>query len=292
MKEFKILAVLVVLVGTLYYGIEPYAHSVMHPEVAPANFAFDDLKNVDTSLKGNAENGKVLVEANCIACHAIEKAGHLQIMSNADAAAAYGVNPPDLSSAGRIYDQNFLANFIYNPVAAMKLDHKYPAGGTKTFPMPSYSWMQPQEIMDVVAYLQSISPKISEDKAGHEATFKAACARCHTMKYGNMEATTPAETLKTYLGTTPPDLSQHIKSRGEHYLHTFINNPQALLAGTAMPRVGLTEKAQEEVIAYMEEIGDSKKAERESVGLWVMGYAVIFALLAYLWKRQIWKKVH
>jgi ubiquinol-cytochrome c reductase cytochrome c1 subunit len=291
MKEFKILAVLVVLVGALYYGIEPYAHSVMHPEVAAANFAFDDLKNVDTSLKGNADNGKVLVEANCISCHAIEKAGHLQIMSNADAAAAYGVNPPDLSHAGRIYDKNFLANFIYNPVAAMKLEHKYPADGTKVFPMPAFA-LPAQDIMDMVAYLQSIAPKVTEDKAGREETFKAACARCHTMKYGALEATTPAETLKTYLGATPPDLSQHIKSRGEHYLHSFINNPQVLLAGTAMPRVGLSEKAQEEVIAYMEEIGDSKKSERESIGLWVMGYSVIFALLAYLWKRKIWKKVH
>lgn len=292
MKEFKILAVLVVLIGMLYYGIEPYAHSVMHPEVAPANFAFDDLKDVNTSLKGNVENGKVLVEANCIACHAIEAAGHLQIMSNADAVAAYGVNPPDLSHTGRIYDKNFLANFIYNPVTAMKLEHKYPVGGAKAFPMPSYNWMKSQEIMDIVAYFQSIAPKVTEDKARHEATFKAACSRCHTMHYGALEATTPAEVLKTYLGSTPPDLSQHIKSRGEHYLHSFINNPQVLLEETAMPRVGLNEKAQEEVIVYMEEIGDPKKSERESVGLWVMGYSVVFAVLAYLWKRKIWKKVH
>lgn len=292
MKEFKILAVLVVLVGALYYGIEPYAHSVMHPEVTPANFAFDDLKHVDTSIKGNVENGKVLVEANCIACHAIETAGHLQIMSDVDAAAAYGVNPPDLSHAGRIYDKNFLANFIFDPVGAMKIGHKYPEGGAKSFPMPAYNWMQPQEIMDIVAYLQKIAPKVVDDKVGHKITYKAACARCHSMQYGALEATTPGVALKTYLGTTPPDLSQYIKSRGEHYLHSFINDPQVLLAGTAMPRVGLTEKAQEEVIAYMEEIGDSKKAERESVGLWVMGYSVIFALLAYLWKRKIWKKVH
>ncbi len=292
MKEFKILAILVTLVSVLYYGIEPYAHSVMHPEVAPANFSFDDLKNVNTSIKGNANNGKILVEANCIACHAIEKAGHPQTMPNADAAAAYGVTPPDLSHAGRIYDKNYLANFIFDPVSAMHLEHKYPVGGAKTFPMPSYNWMTPQEIMDVVAYLQSIAPKVLDDKAGHEITFKAACARCHGMKYGNLEPVTPADMLKTYMGATPPDLSQHIKSRGEHYLHSFINDPQLLLKGTAMPRVGLTEKAQEEVIAYMEEIGDSKKAERETVGLWVMAYAVIFALLAYLWKRQIWKKVH
>ena len=49
---------------------------------------------------------------------------------------------------------------------------------------------------------------------------------------------------------------------------------------------------QEEVIAYMEEVGDSKKAERESVGLWVMLYTLVFAILAYLWKRKIWSEVH
>ncbi|MFA6550860.1 MAG: cytochrome c1, partial [Candidatus Gracilibacteria bacterium] len=98
--------------------------------------------------------------------------------------------------------------------------------------------------------------------------------------------------VKAYMGATPPDLSQYIKSRKEHYLHGFINDPQVLLAGTSMPRVGLNEKAQEDVIAYMEEIGDSKKAERESLGLWVMLYTFVFAILAYLWKRKIWSEVH
>lgn len=292
MKEFKILAVIIALVGITYYGIEPYAHHVMHPEVAEADFTFKDLKNVDTSLAGNAANGKVLVEANCIACHAIEADGHPQTMPNADAAAAYGVTPPDLSSAGRIYDKNYLANFIFDPVSAMKLGHKYPAGGAKAFPMPAYNWMSAQEIMDVVAYLQSIAPKVAEGKEGHKATFEAACGRCHSMQYAGLEAATPVDTIKTYMGATPPDLSQHIKSRGEHYLHSFVNDPQVLLSGTSMPRVGLSEAAQEEVIAYMEEIGDSKKAERESLGLWVMLYSVIFAVLAYLWKRKIWEEVH
>ncbi|MBD3810286.1 MAG: cytochrome c1, partial [Sulfuricurvum sp.] len=83
MKEFKILAVIIALVGITYYGIEPYAHHVMHPEVDPADFSFKDLKNVDTSLKGNPDNGKVLVEANCIACHSIESAGYPKVMPNA-----------------------------------------------------------------------------------------------------------------------------------------------------------------------------------------------------------------
>ena len=292
MKELKILAIIAALVGITYYGIEPYAHHVMHPEVKAADFTFSDLKNVDTNLTGDVVNGKVLVEANCIACHAIESAGHPAMMPNADAAASYGVVPPDLSSSGRIYDKNYLVNFIFDPVSAMKLSHKYPVGGAKVFPMPAYNWMTPQEIMDVVAYLQSVAPKVAEGKEAHKATFDAACGRCHNMKYAGFEATTPADSLKAYMGATPPDLSQHIKSRKEHYLHSFINDPQVLLAGTSMPRVGLSEKGQEEVIAYMEEIGDSKKAERESTGLWVMLYTFVFAILAYLWKRKIWSEVH
>jgi ubiquinol-cytochrome c reductase cytochrome c1 subunit len=292
MKEFKILAVIVALVGITYYGIEPYAHHVMHPEVAPADFEFKDLKNVDTTLAGNVENGKALVEANCIACHAIKVAGHEQMMPNADAAASYGVVPPDLSHAGAIYEKNYLANFIFDPVSAMHLQHKYAPESGKTFPMPSYNWMSGQEIMDVVAYLQSIAVKEKEGTEANKAAFEAACGRCHSMKYAGFEALTPVDTIKTYMGATPPDLSQYIKSRGEHYLHSFINDPQLLLKGTSMPRVGLTEKAQEEVIAYMEETGDRKKAERESLGLYVMAYMVVFALFAYLWKRKIWSEVH
>ncbi|GAA9425379.1 hypothetical protein TH0950_00980 [Helicobacter pylori] len=34
MKEFKILIILIVVIGVIYYGVEPYAHSVMHPKVA------------------------------------------------------------------------------------------------------------------------------------------------------------------------------------------------------------------------------------------------------------------
>jgi ubiquinol-cytochrome c reductase cytochrome c1 subunit len=292
MKEFKILAVIVALVGITYYGIEPYAHHVMHPEVAPADFSFKDLKNVDTSLKGDVANGKTLVEANCIACHSIESAGFPKIMPNADAAASYGVVPPDLSSAGWIYDKNYLANFIYDPVTAMDVSLKYPVGGAKTFPMPSYNWMSAQEIMDVVSYLQSVAPKAKSGVESNKETFMAACGRCHSMKYAQIEAQTPADVIKEHMGAAPMDLSQVIKSRGEHYLYSFINGPQKLLPGTSMPRTGLTKQAQEQVVAYLEEVGDRKKAEREQIGVWVILYSVVFALLAYLWKRKIWKDVH
>ena len=126
-------------------------------------------------------------------------------------------------------------------------------------PMPNYDWMQPQEIADMVAYLQSIAPKEMTNKE----VFKDACQRCHGIKYGDMQkgtmaAFTPDDTIKKYMGKLPPDLSQYIRSRGESYLHTFINDPQKHLEGTAMPRVGLTQEAEDQVVTYMQEVGDSK----------------------------------
>lgn len=59
-----------------------------------------------------------------------------------------------------------------------------------------------------------------------------------------------------------------------------------------MPRVGLTQKAQEQVINYMEKVGDRKKAERDDLGYKLVIYMAIFTVLAYLWKVKIWRKVH
>ena len=218
MKELKILAVIAVLIGITYYGIEPYAHHIMHPKVAPADFTFKDLNKVDTSLKGDATKGKDLVVANCIACHSITSDGFEPMMSDADSAGAYGVTPPDLSLAGRIYNSDFLANFIADPVSAMDLKHKYPEGGSKVFPMPSYGWMSAQEIMDMVAYLKAIAPvKVADTKEEKAKVFDSACGRCHDMAYAGKFASTPKDIIKNYMGSNPPDLSMYIVSRGEHY---------------------------------------------------------------------------
>ena len=293
MRELKILALLVGLVGATFYGIEPYAHHVMHPEPKEANFAFDDLKDVDSALTGNVANGKTLVESNCVACHSVEAGGMAVTEGMNDpktTAMSYGVATPDLSNAGHIYDKNFLVNFIANPAKAMHLEHKY--DDNKPFPMPSYNWMSAQELNDVAAYLASLPKSKLEGKELHKETFEAACVRCHSMQYAGITTLTDPKTAAEHFGTTPPDLSQMIKSRGEHYLHSFINDPQVLLHGTAMPRVGLTAEAQEEVIEYLEEIGDSKKAEREALGGWVIGYLIILAILAFLWKQKIWRDLH
>ena len=104
MRDFKIFIVIVFFTLATYWGVEPFAHSQMHPHVEPADFKFNDLNVTTEGVAGNVENGAALVAANCIACHAIEKAGFPATMDNASAAASYGVVPPDLSTAGALYD--------------------------------------------------------------------------------------------------------------------------------------------------------------------------------------------
>jgi ubiquinol-cytochrome c reductase cytochrome c1 subunit len=289
MRELKIFAVVVVFTIITYIGVEPFAHSQMHPHVAAPDYTFSDVDGLKAT--GDASRGADLVAANCIACHSIESAGFPQIMDNASAAASYGVVPPDLGSAGKLYDANYLAAFIKNPAKAAKVEHKFQDG--KIHPMPNYDWMSEQEIADIVAYLQSIAPEVMSNKD----VFEHACQRCHAIKYadmmgGSMAAKTPNENIKSYMGTIPPDLSQYIRSRSKSYLHEFINDPQKHLEGTAMPRVGLTKASEDQIVAYLEEVGDSSKNERDALGIKFLLYSVVFAVFAWLWKAKIWREVH
>lgn len=280
MKEFLALIVVVVLTGIIYWGVEPFAHGQMYPEVAPADYNFADLKPLATK-EGNSASGKELVNSNCLACHSIKAEGMESPFAPEDALMAYGVVPPDLSSAGLIYEKNFLGNVVKNASFATKQTHKFDGN----HPMPTYDWMSDAEIADIVAYLHSIAPKSLSNKE----VFIDACGRCHSVRYDKWSA---EGGMTDYLGTKVPDLSMMIRSRSLDYLHTFINDPQKRLAGTAMPRVGLTEEAESQVIAYMESVGDSKKDEREALGYKLIIFMVVMGVVAYLWKRKIWHDVH
>ena len=253
------------------------------------------------ALKGNAANGKNAIAA-CAGCHGIKAAGMKAPTDALTASQSYGVNPPDLSDAGALYDPKFLAAFILDPAHG---------GFTKKSAMPAGMGGSDQNIADIIAYLKSIAPKEVTPKQA----FESACGRCHAMRYakwtqvGTIPKTKPdiktgqdIEALKfktkvaayqnnlaKYLGKLPPDLSIIIRARSEHYLATFVENPQAHLFGTAMPRVGVTKEAFEKIKTYLEEVGDSSKPKREAVGPWVLGFMFIFTILAYLWYKSQWK---
>lgn len=341
MKELKAFLIVVLVTGAIYWGVEPYAHSILHPHVEPANFDFAkedttlaktnvekaeaalkaaqtsgdksiidgatktlenakaelekysafwaDIESIDLT-KGDAASGANLVAAaGCTACHSIKSAGFEPAMDDKSASEAYGVAPPDLSNIGYLYDGKFLAALIKDPAMALKVTHKF--NDTNPFPMTAFYGAGGdlnQEIADLVAYFKSIAPKEMSDRD----VFIESCARCHDMKYVNVFANGNKQSIANYLGMTPPDLSMYIRSRSELYLNNFINDTQKMLPGTSMPRVGLNEQAQKQVIEYMREAGDSKKEERETTGIYIMIYFAILSVFAWAWKRKIWSKLH
>ena len=342
MRELKIFIIVVILTGVTYWGIEPYAHNVMHPHVGAADYDFGaedinqaksvvearqkvldatkalndekkvagaqkDLEEVQKSLedytafwndikainlaKGDATKGaETFANAGCAGCHGVEAAGMPTAMSAAELSEAYGVVPPDLSSAGAIYDEHFLAALIKDPTKALKLTHKF--NDETPYPMPAFFGAGGEdpnaEIADMVAYLKSIAPKEISD----EKVFLDACQRCHDMKYKNKYVLTNRVNLAAYMGSNPPDLSMIIRSKGDDYLHKFINDTQKMLPGTSMPRVGLNKASEDKVVAYMAKAGDAKKAERESLGISAMIYFLIFGIFGWLWKRKVWSDLH
>lgn len=374
MRELKIFLVVVVFTALVYWGVEPYAHSVMKPHVAPANFDYaaedtayakgiiaekeialedakksNDAKRIESAqkdldkakenlakveelwadvakidfTKGNAAKGKEFFNNNCFACHGVKEDDIAANITDS----SLGVIPPDLSSAGVIFDEKFLAALIMNPALALKVDHKF----GDAFIMTAYNSevsgdseeLVNANIADVIAYLKEVGLKFEakenatikqeaelkyskiEDAneksalvekeiafAKDKSTFIEACGRCHDIKYDNFFTPSNHNDLANYLGSVPPDLSMMIRSRGEQYLHDFINNTQKLLPGTAMPRVGLTEDAQVKVVSYLEKVGDSKKEERESTGIYIIIFFVILSIFAIGWKRSVWSKLH
>ncbi|WP_324172107.1 c-type cytochrome [Sulfurimonas sp.] len=311
-KEPLILAVVVFFSLVTYYLVEPFAHHEMHKQVESQNFTYADLPEITKT--GNVANGKELVtNAGCTGCHSITAEGVPAPMDAVMAAQSYGVNPPDLSNAGVVYDAKFLADLIKNPAHALNVEHKFDEAKGQMHPMVAFYGMGgdiDQEIADMVAYLKSIA--VSPSEVTPVMAFENACGRCHAVNYEKWTqiGTKPTfkhekdslafdikvleyqDSLKAYMGKLPPDLSMYIRSRSQEFIETFVENPQSHLPGTSMPRVGITADSMDKIVEYMLDSGDTKRHERASVGMKVMLYTLIFALFAFLWKKQVWKDLH
>jgi ubiquinol-cytochrome c reductase cytochrome c1 subunit len=328
MRELKIFAVVAFFSLLTYYLVEPFAHHELHKKVdAQGNelifdthgFTYDGTDDIAeaerkgdaalvakkkafwadvvevSKLQGDAKAGEA-VFANCVGCH------------NGMNMNMGGVIAPNLDHAGAIYDKNYLIALIKDPAMASNVDHKYE--DTSTHPMGSikYTVSDNQQIADVVAYMQA-------HKAGEvtpKEAFDEACVRCHAMRYDKSTqlGDTPTfkhkkdalaheikvieeqEKVKAYMGKLPPDLSMIIRARGEHFMETFIANPQTQLAGTSMPRVGLNQEGYDKVHEYLVQIGDPSKVKREAIGPIVLGFLVIFTIMAFLWKKHQWRDLH
>jgi len=308
-KEIRILLVVIFFSLLVYGGVETYAHKVMHKHVDSKSYEYADLPAVTKTGDPIAGAALVTGAGACTGCHGIKSQDIQAPMDALTAVASYGVNPPDLSTVGILYADNFLAALIKDPASALKVEHKFTDG--KLHPMTAFGGAGgdiDQEIADMVAYFKSIAPQEITPKQAYED----ACARCHEMRY--MKATQIGDTpvfkyekdslahkiqvleyqdaLKKYAGKLPPDLSTIIVARSNSFLTTFIEDPQSHRKGTSMPRTGLTADATDKVMEHLTNSGDPAKDMRNSLGWKVILFFIIFSVLAYLWKESVWRKLH
>ncbi len=294
----------------------------LHPEAQTASEVDRERREVLAMIEqGDPAAGRIAVETNCAACHTISADG-IEMMSDEQLIAANGLLPPDLSNISSLYDEVFLMAFLKDPAEASFItshtmhqrealaeakakspedserlinDHVRTVDGFNNRvagffnKMPGYAWLGDEELANMLAYFRTIAKPINEITP-REITMNA-CARCHSVDYDNMALKADMDALEDYLGVRPPDLSTMILSHGGGYLTTFINDPQKHLLGTAMPRVGLNEAAQDRVVAYLEEVGDPNIEERNRLGIWFVGYFLLLTVLAYLWKKSEFKEI-
>ena len=255
---------------------------------------WSDVKRI-SSVEANLSRGEAAY-ANCTGCH-------MEGM-------VMDVRLPMLDNAGSIYDKDYLIALIKDPAMASNVDHKFTDGREHPMSSIKYTVSTDEDIASVVAYMQSIAVKPEEITP--KMAYENACGRCHATRYtkwtqlGEMpnfkhkkdalrfeaDVLDYQDGVKAYMGKLPPDLSMYIRSRSEHFLTTFIENPQSQLHGTAMPRTGVTPEAAEKVMDYLEFAGDPKAEMRNEIGKNVMIFMIFFVLFAYLWKRQVWKDLH
>jgi len=123
----------------------------------------------------------------------------------------------------------------------------------------------------------------------------------------------PESALKVF-GMVPPDLSDAAKTRknGTAYIYALLTSyhedaqehvDNKLFPGIKMPdplgvsveldparKVMLDQRAKD-VAAFLQWSSDPRAAERESLGVWVLGYLFVLTFLFWLVKRRVWQRL-
>lgn len=260
MREIKIFIIVAFIIGVMYYGVEPLAHHAMHPDTAPSDYQFRDLDKfgkINSDL-GDVKAGKELFADNCASCHTLSSQSETVFnernpKSIQPAGNDGGVVPPDLSNAGLIFDPNFLAHFIKDPVRASLLDSKFQVScdgvddsalfaceasneGKETYPMNAFNGiLNDVEISSIVAYLRYIAPKELSDKE----VFIESCNRCHSAVYDKNQYDSKFYSAHN---ASVASLVDKMKNHGEEYFMNNLSEDEASLLNLLLASAKSKEK--------------------------------------------------
>lgn len=141
-------------------------------------------------------------------------------------------------------------------------------------------------------------------KRGENAFF-AYCSGCHSLKYTSYpQLAMPESDALNWFGVLPPDLSLSAKYRGQAWLRAYLRGfypdksrpfgcNNYLIPNVQMPNVlfplKTTENYQQtidDLIIFLNAISDSNKNERQQLGLYVVSFFLLLALLLWLIYRK------
>lgn len=142
---------------------------------------------------------------------------------------------------------------------------------------------------------------------------------------GNMTVTMSPKDAETWFGKAPPDLTLEARYRGTDWIYTYLrsfyrddsrptgwNNhvfPMVAMPNVLAPLSG--EKTKDgkliqagsvspakfndmvgDITAFLSYTSDPSELKRTSMGPLVLGFLLIFTILAYLLKKEYWRDVH
>ena len=178
-------------------------------------------------------------------------------MPEGEAAKWFGAAPPDLTLTARIRHGG--ADWIYSYMKGFYVDPSRPLGVNNTvFPnvgMPHVLWE-----------LQGIQEPVYRYEVHHEG---------HTVASFDAEA----------------EAAAYVQEHGEGYrLERKVDRLELVQAGSMTP-VEYNEVARD-LATFLTYISEPMKLERQSMGVWVMLFLIVFTVIAYLMKKEWWKDVH
>lgn len=149
--------------------------------------------------------------------------------------------------------------------------------------------------------------------------------------HDTMQIAMPAADSEVWFGKVPPDLSLIARARGTDYLYTFLrtfyvdengNSNNKVLEMTSMPNVlwelqGLQRAVYDEngdwtgferfregsmtpeqfdgavrdIVNFLDYVGEPIQVERQRIGVMVIAFLLVFLVLSWLFKREVWRNV-
>ncbi len=182
---------------------------------------------------------------------------------------------------------------------------RFPSGGKITFLMTIMIVLLPLALWAAAVTTAPTSDmSVAAIKQGEEI-FRSSCQACHSLKYSGYAAKMSAKDAQKVFGDVPPDLNLMAKARGggskgAAYIYSLLvsynDTPEknSVFPNITMPPPfsgddpDLARKAKD-VSAFLDYAADPSGRERRGLGIYVLGYMVILAMLLYALNRRTWR---